>query len=312
MIDFEHVYKTYETHNDENVALEDINIHIDEGEFVFILGHSGAGKSTFLKLIQMEEKPTEGKVFINGQDLTRIKRRKVPYLRRQMGVVFQDFRLIPTMTVYENVAFAMRVTNISTKKIKDRVPFALSLVGLEDKMDRLPDELSGGEQQRVAVARALAHGPKLIIADEPTGNIDPEMSMDIMQLFEAINKVNITVVVVTHEHELVHKLARKYGNRVITLANGMVASDTADPAAARRYAAAMAEREEDEIRVIQSYLPRQLDEAEAAAAIDKAIADLGAESIRDMGRVMAELRTHYAGQMDFGAVGPAIKERLMK
>ena len=224
MIDFEHVYKTYETHNDENVALEDINIHIDEGEFVFILGHSGAGKSTFLKLIQMEEKPTEGKVFINGQ----------------------DFRLIPTMTVYENVAFAMRVTNISTKKIKDRVPFALSLVGLEDKMDRLPDELSGGEQQRVAVARALAHGPKLIIADEPTGNIDPEMSMDIMQLFEAINKVNITVVVVTHEHELVHKLARKYGNRVITLANGMVASDTADPAAARRYAAAMAEREEDD------------------------------------------------------------------
>ena len=246
MIDFEHVYKTYETHNDENVALEDINIHIDEGEFVFILGHSGAGKSTFLKLIQMEEKPTEGKVFINGQDLTRIKRRKVPCLRRQMGVVFQDFRLIPTMTVYENVAFAMRVTNISTKKIKDRVPFALSLVGLEDKMDRLPDELSGGEQQRVAVARALAHGPKLIIADEPTGNIDPEMSMDIMQLFEAINKVNITVVVVTHEHELVHKLARKYGNRVITLANGMVASDTADPAAARRYAAAMAEREEDD------------------------------------------------------------------
>jgi len=170
----------------------------------------------------------------------------VPYLRRQMGVVFQDFRLIPTMTVYENVAFAMRVTNISTKKIKDRVPFALSLVGLEDKMDRLPDELSGGEQQRVAVARALAHGPKLIIADEPTGNIDPEMSMDIMQLFEAINKVNITVVVVTHEHELVHKLARKYGNRVITLANGMVASDTADPSAARCYAAAMAEREADD------------------------------------------------------------------
>ena len=246
MIDFEHVYKTYETHNDENVALEDINIHIDEGEFVFILGHYGAGKSTFLKLIQMEEKPTKGKVFINGQDLTRIKRRKVPYLRRQMGVVFQDFRLIPTMTVYENVAFAMRVTNISTKKIKDRVPFALSLVGLEDKLDRLPDELSGGEQQRVAVARALAHGPKLIIADEPTGNIDPEMSMDIMQLFEAINKVNITVVVVTHEHELVHKLARKYGNRVITLANGMVASDTAHPEVARRYAAAMAEREADE------------------------------------------------------------------
>ena len=157
MIDFEHVTKVYETQNDENVALEDINIHIDEGEFVFILGHSGAGKSTFLKLIQMEEKPTEGKIYINDQDLTTIKRRKVPYLRRQMGAVFQDFRLIPTMTVYENVAFAMRVTNINNKTIKNRVPFALSLVGLEDKMDRLPDELSGGEQQRVAVARALAH-----------------------------------------------------------------------------------------------------------------------------------------------------------
>ena len=244
MIDFEHVTKQYK--HGEKPALEDINFHVDDGEFVFLLGHSGAGKSTLLKLILREERATSGQVLVDGKDVAKLRRHKIPYLRRQMGVVFQDFRLIPTMTVYENVAFAMRVTNISTKKIKDRVPFALSLVGLEDKMDRLPDELSGGEQQRVAVARALAHGPKLIIADEPTGNIDPEMSMDIMQLFEAINKVNITVVVVTHEHELVHKLARKYGNRVITLANGMVASDTADPAAARRYAAAMAEREEDD------------------------------------------------------------------
>lgn len=239
MIQFEHVSKVYETQNDENVALEDINIQIEEGEFVFVLGHSGAGKSTFLKLMLMEEKTTEGRVIINGQDLTRLRRRKVPYIRRQMGVVFQDFRLIPTMTVYENVAFAMRVTNISTKTIKNRVPFALSLVGLEDKMDRLPDELSGGEQQRVAVARALAHGPKLIIADEPTGNIDPELSMDIMQLFEAINKVHITVVVVTHEHELVHKLAAKYHNRVITLAHGQVAADTAHPEVARQYEARM-------------------------------------------------------------------------
>lgn len=239
MIQFEHVSKVYETQNDENVALEDINIQIEEGEFVFVLGHSGAGKSTFLKLMLMEEKPTEGRVIINGQDLTRLRRRKVPYIRRQMGVVFQDFRLIPTMTVYENVAFAMRVTNISTKTIKNRVPFALSLVGLEDKMDRLPDELSGGEQQRVAVARALAHGPKLIIADEPTGNIDPELSMDIMQLFEAINKVHITVVVVTHEHELVHQLAGKYHNRVITLAHGQVAADTAHPEVAREYEARM-------------------------------------------------------------------------
>lgn len=246
MIDFEQVSKTYETHNDENVALEDVSLHIDEGEFVFVLGHSGAGKSTFIKLMQMEEKPTEGRIIINGQDLTRIKRRKVPYLRREMGVVFQDFRLIPTMTVYENVAFAMRVTNISTKKIKARVPFALSLVGLEDKMDRLPDELSGGEQQRVAVARALVHGPKIIIADEPTGNLDPEMSMDIMQLFEAINKVNITVVVVTHEHQLVHRLASKYHNRVITLAHGLVKSDTAHPEVAEEYAAIAAARGYDD------------------------------------------------------------------
>lgn len=221
MIDFEHVYKTYETHNDENVALEDINIHIDEGEFVFILGHSGAGKSTFLKLIQMEEKPTEGKVFINGQDLTRIKRRKVPYLRRQMGVVFQDFRLIPTMTVYENVAFAMRVTNISTKKIKDRVPFALSLVGLEDKMDRLPDELSGGEQQRVALARALVNNPDLLIADEPTGNIDPELSYEIVELLDEINKTGTTILMVTHEHELVNR----FHHRTVTLEKGRIIRD---------------------------------------------------------------------------------------
>ena len=262
MIQFEHVTKVYETQNDENVALDDISLHIEEGEFVFVLGHSGAGKSTFLKLMLMEEKPTEGRVFINGQDLTRLRRRKVPYMRRQMGVVFQDFRLIPTMTVYENVAFAMRVTNISTKKIKARVPYALSLVGLGDKMQRLPDELSGGEQQRVAVARALAHGPKIIIADEPTGNIDPEMSMDIMQLFEAINKVNITVVVVTHEHELVHQLASKYNNRVITLSDGMVASDTAHPEVARRYAAKMAARQREEYDGDDEY-DEEYDEDEA-------------------------------------------------
>lgn len=221
MIEFEHVYKTYETHNDENVALEDINIHIEEGEFVFILGHSGAGKSTFLKLIQMEEKPTKGKVFINGQDLTRIRRRKVPYLRRQMGVVFQDFRLIPTMTVYENVAFAMRVTNISTKKIRDRVPFALSLVGLEDKMDRLPDELSGGEQQRVALARALVNNPDLLIADEPTGNIDPELSYEIVELLDEINKTGTTILMVTHEHELVNR----FHHRTVTLEKGRIIRD---------------------------------------------------------------------------------------
>ena len=224
MIEFEHVSKTYETHNDENVALDDINIQIDDGEFVFILGHSGAGKSTFLKLIQMEEKPTKGRVIINGQDLTKMKRRKVPYLRRQMGVVFQDFRLIPTMTVYENVAFAMRVTNIPTKKIKSRIPYVLSLVGLEDKMDRLPDELSGGEQQRVAVARALAHGPKLIIADEPTGNLDPGKSLEIMLLLEQINALGTTVLVVTHEADMVDR----FHKRVIAINEGQIISDGMD------------------------------------------------------------------------------------
>ena len=194
----------------------------------------------------MEEKPTEGKVFINGQDLTRIKRRKVPYLRRQMGVVFQDFRLIPTMTVYENVAFAMRVTNISTKRSRTayRLHSPLSVWRIKWTACRMSSPAASSSVWPLPARWPTA--PSLIIADEPTGNIDPEMSMDIMQLFEAINKVNITVVVVTHEHELVHKLARKYGNRVITLANGMVASDTADPSAARCYAAAMAEREADD------------------------------------------------------------------
>ena len=221
MIDFEHVYKTYETHNDENVALEDINIHIDEGEFVFILGHSGAGKSTFLKLIQMEEKPTEGKVFINGQDVTRIKRRKVPYLRRQMGVVFQDFRLISKMSVYDNVAFAMRVIGAKEREIRDRVPYVLELVGLESKMNRHPNEMSGGEQQRLAIARALVNNPSTIIADEPTGNLDPERSFEIMALLQEINNLGTTMLVVTHDQNL----AKLFHKRTIAINEGVVVRD---------------------------------------------------------------------------------------
>ena len=221
MIDFEHVYKTYETHNDENVALEDINIHIDEGEFVFILGHSGAGKSTFLKLIQMEEKPTEGKIYINDQDLTTIKRRKVPYLRRQMGAVFQDFRLIEKKTVYENLSFAMRAVGSSPREIKKRIPYVLELVGLEEKTDRYPNELSGGEQQRVAIARALINNPSTIIADEPTGNLDPARSLEIMRLLERINQLGTTMVVVTHEKDLVNQFKK----RVVTLEQGVITSD---------------------------------------------------------------------------------------
>ena len=180
MIDFEHVTKIYK--RSDTPALEDIDFHVDDGEFVFLVGHSGAGKSTLLKLILREELPTEGRVMVDGKDVARLRRGKVPFLRRQMGIIFQDFRLIPTMTVYENVAFAMHVTNIGKKDIKERVNYMLELVHLEDKAKVYPEFLSGGEQQRVAVARALAHSPRLVIADEPTGNIDPEMSLEMMEL----------------------------------------------------------------------------------------------------------------------------------
>ena len=185
MIDFEHVTKIYK--RSDKPALEDIDFHVADGEFVFLVGHSGAGKSTLLKLILREELPTEGRVLVDGKDVARLRRGKVPYLRRQMGIIFQDFRLIPTMTVYENIAFAMHVTNIGKKDIKERVNYMLELVHLEDKAKVYPEFLSGGEQQRVAVARALAHSPRLVIADEPTGNIDPEMSLEMMELLERVS-----------------------------------------------------------------------------------------------------------------------------
>ena len=219
MIDFEHVSKQYK--KGTKPALEDINFHVDDGEFVFLLGHSGAGKSTLLKLILREEKASQGRVLVNGKDVAKIRRHKIPFLRRQMGIIFQDFRLIPTMTVYENIAFAMHVTNIGRKQIKERVPYMLELVHLEDKANVYPEFLSGGEQQRVAVARALAHAPKLVIADEPTGNIDPEMSLEMMELLERVSEMGITVLVVTHEHELV----RRFNRRTITLKQGRIISD---------------------------------------------------------------------------------------
>ena len=219
MIDFEHVSKQYK--KGEKPALDDINLHIDDGEFVFLLGHSGAGKSTLLKLILREERASSGRVIVDGKDVAKLRRHKVPYLRRQMGIIFQDFRLIPSMTVYENIAFAMHVTNIGRKQIKERVPYMLELVHLEDKAKVYPEFLSGGEQQRVAVARALAHAPKLVIADEPTGNIYPELSLEMMELLERVSKMGITVLVVTHEHELVHR----FHQRVVTLKDGRIVSD---------------------------------------------------------------------------------------
>ena len=221
MIDFKHVTKVYEP---DITALKDVNVHIDKGEFVFVLGHSGAGKSTFLKLMLREEKATKGEVIVNGYNLSKIREKDIPYMRRTLGVVFQDFRLIPNLTAYENIAFAMRVTNIDEKEIKRRVPYILNLVGLAGKANKLPAQLSGGEQQRVALARALVHNPDLVIADEPTGNIDPQLSLEIMELLKAINSTGTTVLVVTHEHEL----ARRYARRVIEMRSGVIVNDTAE------------------------------------------------------------------------------------
>ncbi len=219
MIDFENVSKTYPngTH-----ALYDVTLHINKGEFVFIVGSSGAGKSTFLKLIMHEETPSEGEIVINGKKTSRLKRREVPYLRRHMGIVFQDFRLIEKMNVFDNVAFAMRAVGERNATIKKRVPYVLELVGLKGKMKNKPSELSGGEQQRVSLARALVNNPEIIVADEPTGNVDPEMSHEIIELLTEINARGTTVLVVTHEHELV----REFHHRVITIDRGRIVSDT--------------------------------------------------------------------------------------
>ena len=222
MIQFNDVSKTYETNVSESHALKNVNLTINDKEFVFILGASGAGKSTFLKLIMREEIPTKGDIIVNGKALAKLPRRKVPYLRRRMGIVFQDFRLIEKMTVFDNVAFAMRVIGAPSKKIKKRVLYVLDLVGLKHKAASFPSELSGGEKQRVSLARALVNAPDIIIADEPTGNIDPEMSIEIMTLLSEINKNGTTVLVVTHEHELV----QQFGGRVIVLDDGSVVSDS--------------------------------------------------------------------------------------
>ena len=218
MIEFSNVSKRYEN---GTKALENVSLNIDRGEFVFIVGSSGAGKSTLIKLMLREEKPTSGIIHVNGFNLNKIKRRQIPKFRRTLGVVFQDFRLIPYMTAYDNVAFALRVTNVSSRDIRRRVPYVLGLVGLASKARIVPDKLSGGEQQRVALARALVNNPDLIIADEPTGNIDPELSFEIVELLHEINKMGTTIVMVTHEHELVSQ----FNHRVITIETGTVVSD---------------------------------------------------------------------------------------
>lgn len=218
MVEFVSVSKKYPN---GTVALRGIDLSIKDGEFVFVVGKSGAGKSTLIKLLLREEQPTTGNIIVNGYDLSRIKRREIPAYRRSIGIVFQDFRLIPNMNAYDNVAFALRVTNASTSEIRRKTPYMLSLVGLSSKAKAMPEELSGGEQQRVALARALINNPSIIIADEPTGNIDPKLSYEIVELLSEINKLGITVIMVTHEHELVSQ----FNHRVIEIDGGKAVGD---------------------------------------------------------------------------------------
>ena len=210
--------------NSDVAALDDFSLTINEGEFAFLVGPSGSGKTTIIKLLTGEIMASEGEVIVNGFNMNKLKRRKMPQMRRTLGVIFQDFRLIDNMTVYDNVAFAMRVVGATNKSIKDRVPRVLELVGLEGREKRLPAELSGGEQQRVAIARALVNNPTMIIADEPTGNLDPVRSLELMLLLEKINEMGTTILVVTHEKELVNAFSK----RVIAIDGGHLIRDGMD------------------------------------------------------------------------------------
>jgi len=218
MISMRNVSKTYTA---ELAALSDVNVDIEQGEFVFLVGHSGSGKSTFIKLLLREILPTAGAITVAGQDLTHMKSWKIPYLRRNIGCVFQDFKLLPNKTTYENVAFALEVIGRSKHVVRTQVPEVLRLVGLEDKIESYPDELSGGEQQRVSIARAFVNRPPLLLADEPTGNLDPATSLGIMSLLSRINKTGTTVLVATHDREMVDSMRR----RVIALENGRIVRD---------------------------------------------------------------------------------------
>lgn len=241
MIEFINVSKVY---NNGTEALHNINLKVPKGEFVFIVGSSGAGKSTFLKLITCEERPSSGQILIDGQDISHLRKGKIPYVRRKMGMVFQDFRLIDHMTVYDNVAFAMRVVGASGKSIRKRVPYMLSLVGLQHKAKHYPTELSGGERQRVGLARALVNNPEMIIADEPTGNIDPALSFEIVDLLNEINRRGTTVLMVTHEHSLV----KHFHKRIIQIHSGEIVADTNDMASSYAPPEEFAAQQEAQIR----------------------------------------------------------------
>lgn len=218
MIQLKNVSKIY---NKGVHALTNINLTIDKGEFVFLVGPSGAGKSTFIKLLLKEEEPTEGTIIVNNQDITKLSRRKTPFHRRNISVIFQDFRLLPNKTVYENIAFAMQVVEASSKDIRRQVPMVLGMVGLSDKAKQYPNELSGGERQRVSIARAIVNNPSILIADEPTGNLDPETAWEIMRVLKQINRRGTTVVMATHAKDIVDTMQQ----RVIALEKGRIIRD---------------------------------------------------------------------------------------
>ena len=218
MIEFRNVSKTYSTGTE---AVHNANFKIEKGEFAFLVGTSGSGKSTLIKMILKEEDPTSGNIIINGKDTTFLKPKRVPYLRRSMGVVFQDFRLLPDRNVYENIAYAMRIIEASPRQIRRQVPIVLSLVGLSHKAKMLPDQLSGGEQQRVAIARAIVNNPTILLADEPTGDLDPETANEIMGLLNEINMRGTTVIIATHAKDIVDQMQK----RVIAIENGVIYRD---------------------------------------------------------------------------------------
>ena len=218
MIEYRNVSKTYDTGTE---AVKNANLTINKGEFVFIVGKSGSGKSTMVKMLMKEEDPTDGSIYIDGFNISDMKKSKIPYLRRSMGFIFQDFRLLPDRNVYENVAYAMRIVQATPRQIRRQVPMVLSLVGLSDKAKMFPDQLSGGEQQRVAVARAIVNNPTLLLADEPTGNLDPETAEDIMNLLSEINLRGTTVIIATHAEDLVNKMQK----RVVAIEKGVIYRD---------------------------------------------------------------------------------------